>query len=97
MANPEPWDQQVLMYNPWPEEKDVEAGQTAAVERKREALRHLKLVTAFVGGVVPLIMLPGIIVAVRAEETMTGIAVSSAITAVVNLFAGLFYYLNKRV
>lgn len=55
-----------------------------------------KLVRALVGGTVLLIVLPGIILGVLVKQTTAGIALSSAITALGNLFAGLYYYLNKR-
>lgn len=62
----------------------------------RAAVFRAKLVKALVGGVVSLIVLPGITLGVLMKQTMAGIALSSAITALANLFAGLYYYLNKR-
>lgn len=62
----------------------------------RAAVVREKLVKALVGGVVSLIVLPGIILGVLMKQTMAGIALSSVITKLANLFAGLHYYINKR-
>lgn len=93
--------QQSPSDNPWAEEVTnvVVAGPAAAnggPGPSRADIIRAKLVKALVGGVVSLIVLPGIILGVLMKQTMAGIALSSAITALANLFAGLYYYLNKR-
>lgn len=93
--------EQPLNYNPWVEDVSgiVLAGPAAADgERRprRSVIIRTKLVRALIGGVVSLIVLPGIILGVLMKQTMAGIALSSAITALANLFAGLYYYINKR-
>lgn len=93
--------EQPLNDNPWAEEvTDAVVASPAAAHGKRgpsrAAVIRTKLVRALVGGVVSLIMLPGIILGVLMKQTMAGIALSSAITALANLFAGLYYYINKR-
>lgn len=90
-----------LSDNPWAEEVTnvVVAGPAAAGGGRgpsSAAIIRAKLVKALVGGVVSLIVLPGIILGVLMKQTMAGIALSSAITALANLFAGLYYYLHKR-
>lgn len=93
--------EQPLSDNPWAEEVTnvVVAGPADANGGRgpsRAAIIRAKLVKALVGGVVSLIVLPGIILGVLMKQTMAGIALSSAITALANLFAGLYYYLHKR-
>lgn len=93
--------QQPLSDNPWADEATtavVTGPADANGERgpSRAAIIRAKLVKALVGGVVSLIVLPGIILGVLMKQTMAGIALSSAITALANLFAGLYYYLHKR-
>lgn len=93
-----------LSDNPWAEEVTnvVVAGPAAAGGGRgprgpsRAAVIRAKLLKALIGGVVSLIVLPGIILGVLMKQTMAGIALSSAITALANLFAGIYYYLNKR-
>lgn len=90
-----------LNDNPWAEEVThavVASPASADGERgpSRAIVIHAKLVKALVGGVVSLIVLPGIILGVLLKQVMAGSALSSAITALVSLFAGLYYYLNKR-
>lgn len=94
-----------LSDNPWAEEVTnvVVAGPAAAGGGRgprgpsRAAVIRAKLLKALIGGVVSLIVLPGIIIlGVLMKQTMAGIALSSAITALANLFAGIYYYLNKR-
>lgn len=93
--------EQRLSDNPWTEHSTnvVIAGLAATDEERgpsRADVIHAKRIKALIGGVVSLIVLPGIILGFLMKQTMTGIALSSAITALANLFAGLYYYLNKR-
>lgn len=87
--------------NPWTEECTnavVASPAASGMERRLSKATQIrgKLVKALVGGVLSLIVLPGIIFGVLMKETTAGIELSSAITALISFFAGLYYYLNKR-
>lgn len=87
--------------NPWTGEFTtavVARPAVLGVERgtRRAAQIRQNLVKALVGGVLSLIVLPGVIIGVMMKEMIAGIAFSTAIIALINLFAGLYYYLNRR-
>lgn len=103
--------QRLVTYNPWADEEVAAvavagnnaadravavvavAGHTAA---DRAVVIRSKLVKVLIGVVVLLIVLPGIVFGVLIKESTAGIALSSAIIALANFFAGLYYYINKR-
>lgn len=47
-------------------------------------------------GVLPLIVLPGVIMGALTGQILMGIALSSAVATVVGVFAGCYYYINRQ-
>lgn len=47
-------------------------------------------------GVLPLIVLPGVIVGALTGQILMGIALSSAVATVVGVFAGCYYYIKRE-